>query len=344
MKKPERRAQVLIVDDEPADLELCARILGQTYDVTTTPSPTEALELLHQQRYAVVLSDQRMPEMRGTDFLAQARRLVPDTARMILTGYASGEDSIEAINLAQVSAFLTKPIDPAALRQAVGSAVHVYDMNERNRMLSEELEKKSRQLREAKRLLSMSVDERQRALIEEKEWLQEASIRDRDTGLYNEKYFHERVHEELSRCDRYGAKVAVVIAEIDGYVEFQDSYGTAAADTLFFGIVKLMASNQESVARLRPMDIVARYRQESVALVLPSTPREGAIVVCKRVRAALADHAPEASSRLPEGRLTMSFGIAEGPVDGKTGPDILAAAETALRRARAGRNRIVVFG
>ena len=100
---------ILCVDDEPAVLEGMRDNLRRTFRVTTAGSGAEGLELLTEQQFAVVLSDMRMPEMDGAQFLTRARQIAPDTTRMLLTGYADIESAISAVNDGQVFRFLTKP-------------------------------------------------------------------------------------------------------------------------------------------------------------------------------------------------------------------------------------------
>src|SRR5262249_13018068 len=152
------------VDDEPANLELLVRMLRKSYDVVTATSGADGLALLRKERFAAIISDQRMPNMTGTEFLAQASRLVPETVRMILTGYAPDRDSLDAINQARVTSFLPKPIAPDTLSRAVEDAVDTYRTAVRNQELIHELEDKNRALAEAKKLLELSLDEREKEL------------------------------------------------------------------------------------------------------------------------------------------------------------------------------------
>ncbi len=139
------RYRILIVDDEEPNLDLLRRVL-RDYDVRTASSGREALELLKKERFAAILSDQRMPGMSGVEFLAEARRMVPQTVRMILTGYSSEKDSLDAINEANVSSFLTKPIRPEVVQRAVADAVSVYELALKNQELIRELEARNREL------------------------------------------------------------------------------------------------------------------------------------------------------------------------------------------------------
>jgi thioredoxin reductase (NADPH) len=117
----ERRPAILAVDDEPAVLGAVSRDLrrgfGERYRVLRAGSGAEALEVLGQLRArgdqaAMLIADQRMPGMSGTDYLVQARTLVPDAKRVLLTAYADTEAAIAAINDVALDYYLLKPWDP----------------------------------------------------------------------------------------------------------------------------------------------------------------------------------------------------------------------------------------
>src|SRR4051812_38872109 len=117
----ERRPAILAVDDEPAVLAAVARDLrrgfGEEYRVLRATSGAEALDLLRQLRtrgdqVALLIADQRMPGMAGTEYLVEARKLVPDARRVLLTAYADTEAAIQAINEVDLDYYLLKPWDP----------------------------------------------------------------------------------------------------------------------------------------------------------------------------------------------------------------------------------------
>jgi thioredoxin reductase (NADPH) len=116
-----RRPAIVAVDDEPAVLAAVSRDLrrgfGERYRVMRAGSGTEALELLKQVRargeqVAMLVADQRMPGLSGTDYLVQARELVPEAKRVLLTAYADTEAAIQAINEVDLDYYLLKPWDP----------------------------------------------------------------------------------------------------------------------------------------------------------------------------------------------------------------------------------------
>lgn len=124
--RPQRT--LLLVDDEADILRALKRLLRRSgYHILATTSATQALDLLARQRVQVIVSDQRMPEMNGSEFLRRARALYPDTVRIMLTGYSDPDTMAEAINRGAISKFLTKPWDDEELRAAIHEAFVAYD-------------------------------------------------------------------------------------------------------------------------------------------------------------------------------------------------------------------------
>jgi len=130
------RPRILVVDDEEAILETMAFTFEDDYEVLTSVSPREALALLERDGpVAVVISDQRMPEMTGVEFLARVFALHPTTVRIILTGFADMDAIIKSINDGHVYAYITKPWEPDQLKQVVRRAVDHHALAVENERL-----------------------------------------------------------------------------------------------------------------------------------------------------------------------------------------------------------------
>ncbi|MEB3269674.1 MAG: response regulator [Leptolyngbya sp.] len=120
---------MLVVDDEPDNLDLLYRTFRREFNVLRAESGHEALNLLKEHgEVAVIISDQRMPEMKGTEFLSRTVPEFPDTVRIILTGFTDVEDLVDAINAGQVYRYITKPWDPDALKRVVQQAARTYEI------------------------------------------------------------------------------------------------------------------------------------------------------------------------------------------------------------------------
>ncbi|MGD9006781.1 MAG: response regulator [Desulfobacteraceae bacterium] len=116
--------KILIVDDQPLVLGVFREILARgPYHVLAVESAEKALQLLEDESVDVVISDERMPGMQGSEFLTIVRNKYPEVVRIILTGHASVESAMRAINESEIFRFLTKPVNSTVLHKAVEDAL-----------------------------------------------------------------------------------------------------------------------------------------------------------------------------------------------------------------------------
>ena len=121
------KLKLMVVDDEPDNLDLLYRTFRSDFDVVRATSAIAALKILDQQgEMAIIISDQRMPEMLGTEFLSKTVDRFPDTIRIVLTGYTDVEDLVDAINAGKVFKYITKPWKPQHLQVAIEQAAETY--------------------------------------------------------------------------------------------------------------------------------------------------------------------------------------------------------------------------
>ncbi|MER3493263.1 MAG: adenylate cyclase [Mastigocladus sp. ERB_26_2] len=138
------KPKILVVDDEPDNLDLLYRTFYRDYKVLRAGSGPAALELLAQEGdVSVIISDQRMPMMSGTEFLSLTATQYPDIIRIILTGYTDVEDLVEAINSGKVFKYVTKPWEAEELKAVVRQALDTHNVlktrtRELTRMLRQE--------------------------------------------------------------------------------------------------------------------------------------------------------------------------------------------------------------
>lgn len=131
MKSPDsKKPKILVVDDEPDNLDLLYRTFYREFQVLRAESGPIALEILEREGgdIAVIISDQRMPSMSGTEFLSLTANQYPDIIRIILTGYTDVEDLVEAINSGKVFKYVTKPWDDDDLKSVVRQAVNTHNI------------------------------------------------------------------------------------------------------------------------------------------------------------------------------------------------------------------------
>lgn len=123
----DEKLKLLIVDDEADNLDLLYRIFRQQFRVFRADSAFNALDILKQHgEMAIIISDQRMPRMKGTELLRRTVEPFPDTIRIVLTGYTDVEDLVEAINTGQVFKYITKPWKTPDLQSVVKQASETY--------------------------------------------------------------------------------------------------------------------------------------------------------------------------------------------------------------------------
>lgn len=128
---------LLIVDDEANILSALARLFRRDgYQVLRAESGSAALEILAEHEIGVIISDQRMPNMTGVQFLSKARENWPDTVRIMLSGYTELSSVTDSVNQGAIHKFLTKPWDDDSLRETVREAFQLYRMTRENTRLN----------------------------------------------------------------------------------------------------------------------------------------------------------------------------------------------------------------
>jgi CheY-like chemotaxis protein len=150
------RAQptLLLVDDEPSIISSLRRLLrSDGYRILTANSGKEGLKVLAENAVDVIVSDQRMPEMTGVEFLRTVRQLYPDTVRIVLSGFTELQTVTDAVNAGAIYKFLTKPWDDEQLRGHVQEAFLYGAMANENRLLTLQVRTANQQLAAVNRRL-----------------------------------------------------------------------------------------------------------------------------------------------------------------------------------------------
>src|SRR3954468_2123283 len=118
------RHTILVVDDEPDVVKSVQDLLRFDYRVLGATRAEDGLQIMDREEVHVVMSDQRMPDMTGVEFLNRLRERYPDTTRLLFTGYADIKAVIEAINEGNVYRYITKPWDPDELQTVIREAIN----------------------------------------------------------------------------------------------------------------------------------------------------------------------------------------------------------------------------
>ncbi|MSP55277.1 MAG: response regulator [Myxococcales bacterium] len=140
--------RILLVDDEPNVLAALERaLLDEPWEIHTASSGEAGLEAMAKQAFTVIVSDERMPGMGGAEFLSQARTMYPETLRILLTGQASLESTMKAVNGGEIYRFFLKPWDETSVILALRSAVEKSELEEENRQLLRTVKRQSSELK-----------------------------------------------------------------------------------------------------------------------------------------------------------------------------------------------------
>jgi signal transduction histidine kinase len=143
---PDRKHCLLVVDDEPDLVDSVQDLLRRDYRVLGATRATEGLKILEREKVHIVMTDQRMPEMSGLEFLKRLRAAYPDTVRLLFTAYSDLQTVTEAVNQGNVYRYITKPWDERELRAMLRQAAEHYDLMAERKLLLAQLREKNQQL------------------------------------------------------------------------------------------------------------------------------------------------------------------------------------------------------
>lgn len=155
------------------------------------------------------------------------------------------------------------------------------------------------------------------------ERVEKLSITDSLTGLFNHRYFYERLSEEISRAGRFGNSLSLIMLDIDNFKNFNDTYGHQAGDTVLNTVSRIIQDN------VRAIDVASRYGGEEIAIILPGTDIEGAIIIAERIRVSIREYELKMNQDNTV-HITVSIGLVCYPVDATIKSELVRKADQAL--------------
>lgn len=176
-KQPQYQHSILIVDDEVSILNAFKRILAEEdYDVHVASNGPEGLAMLRatDKPYSLIISDQRMPEMNGVQFFAQAKHICPDAVRILLTGYADSDSIIEAINQGGVDLYFRKPWHEEEILLHIRQSLSKVEILAENKRLVDLIKEKNKELVALNKNLEQKALEKTNDLLVQTEKLKES--------------------------------------------------------------------------------------------------------------------------------------------------------------------------
>ncbi|HYO72449.1 MAG TPA: diguanylate cyclase [Archangium sp.] len=314
---------ILLVDDDPANIQHVREgLASQGYRFREAHDGTEALRSLREVRPDLIIRDVEMPRLGGVEVCRIIKAnggeggfgFIP----IILVTARQAAGKVEGLELG-ADDYLVKPFDMLELSARVKSMLRL-------KALQDAVLEKNREL-----------DKANKELAQKREELLALTRVDALTGLYNRRYFEERLTEEFVRSTRYRSPLSLVMMDIDHFKKLNDTYGHPFGDEVLRQVARTIKG------KLREVDFVARYGGEEMIALLPETGPKDALGACERVREAIASlqlefRAQDGSRRMV--RCTASLGVASVP--SKSLPvmeELLRVADVCLYEAKAaGRN------
>lgn len=314
--------KILAVDDSRLTCQIIKDTLEGEKDIELTVAfnGLEGLKKLKEDRYDLIITGIVMPVIDGFEMIKEikAHKEWSDIPIIILTSKREADKTVEGLSL-RTNDYLAKSFDKKELLTRIKAQLKIKN-------LQTELLKTNQQLREAN--------------LE----LQSLAVTDELTRLFNHRFFHERLGEELSRAERHKYTVSLIMIDIDNFKDFNDSYGHLEGDK----VLKRVADVFNELKRRS--DICARYGGEEFGLILPETDLEGARLMAERIRKRIE----KIKLKVDEVRvqLTISAGVASfdfkkiGKIDTDRNykDDLIMSADKALYQSKAnGKNSVSVY-
>jgi diguanylate cyclase (GGDEF)-like protein len=326
MSRAPKLLRLLIVEDDPDQRELLRSTLEEHFTGSKLVDVATISDAMQQDftAFDLILSDFNLPDGTGMELLEHVRRRC-DTPLVLVTGENVGHIAAESIRRGATDYVVKVGNYLYALPLVVEKCLAVAKMRRENEALRAELEKALMSLREKNVTLEKSLRK-----------TEEAAATDPLTGLYNRRHFNKVLAQLFSEAKRYECDIAVVMIDLDGFKQLNDSGGHQLGDRL------LLVAARAITANMRAMDVASRYGGDEFVILAPRANGPEAATIAERIR---QDYRKASAMilRRNEG-LTMSFGVASLHSDGSaSGDELVAAADAALYQAKeAGRDRIVI--
>ena len=299
------QVRILVVDDEEIIRNLLQDTLSKTgYKTKTAKDGQEAIELIENEPFEIIITDLKMPGMNGVELLQHVQKINPDICILIITAYGTVESSVNAMKLGAYD-YICKPFELEEMKVIIEKAV------ERQRLLQE-----SRMVKHYKHL----------------------SITNGLTKIYNHRYFHEFLDRELQRTRRNSSACTLLFADVDNFKHYNEVNGHLAGDEVLRELAAIFVNTT------RKTDFVARYGGEEFAVILPDTVVNGSLHVAHHIMQAIRSKKWMYAGILPSKTITMSIGLAAYPKDALLKEELIKKADEAMYHAKkTGKNKICYF-
>lgn len=333
--KPTKLA-LLIVDDEPAPLDVLVQLLRPHYHILTAESADAAEQVFRRQPVDLVLTDQSMPARTGIQLLEWVRSHSPHTVPLLMTGHGDEEVAVSAINRGHVYHYLAKPFRADETLHVLRNAAEKFMLErERDQMLAE-LQRSNRELEARVAERTRELEKAYSELSLQAREMERLALTDPLTRLFNRKAADALAMAEVKRHARYHSSLALGIIEIDNFKAINARYLLPGGDAVLVGLAKLLT------VAMRGTDSVGRLAGDEFLVIARETNEEGARILAERIRQKVEQTPIDYNGVKVTLTVSIGFAVVEGGTNASY-PQMCEAASAALLEAkRAGRNRCVI--
>lgn len=327
---------LLVVDDDPAILALLLGQLACEFEIHTAGNADEARRMLADRPIDIVLTDLQLPDGSGIQLLDWVHRVVPRTARVLLTGTARIEDAADAINCCRIHRLVLKPWRGEDLLTTMRSVARAQMLERSHEHLLDELRRSHTELERRVLDRTRDLESAMMQLQTKNQILEKMALTDSLTSLPNRRAIELIARKELLRQSRSPAAVAFGLVDADRFKLINSQYLLSGGDHVLAWLAQTL---QRSI---RSTDALGRVGGEEFMIVAPDTDVGGAEILAERLRAGVAER--PTLYQHSHIRVTVSVGFAVALPGVQVNYDQLRErAAAALSQAKAlGRNCCVV--
>jgi diguanylate cyclase (GGDEF)-like protein len=338
------KCSILVVDDEQSILDTLKMLLCPEFEILTADSADAAQQHFVERDIDIILTDQKMPRGSGVQLLEWVKENHPKTIRLMMTGFAELEETINAINKSQVFRFLLKPWQIDDLFETVHAAARTFVLERSHEQLLDELYRLNEKLRDMNVDLENRVKERTQALEEayhelehKNKMLEKLALTDPGTNLPNRRAMDRLAERELRRRERHPGPLAVAMIDIDHFKQINDLYLHSGGDRVLADLARSLTGS------VRTVDFLGRVGGEEFMVIAPDTDLTGAEVLGERIRTTVETTEFSYKNDIIPVRVSIGFAVVEPDVetDYETLKHVAAAALSEAKKA--GRNKCMYF-